>query len=53
MEEWSALKTDADAAFDHEFDLDATDIAPFVTWGTSPEDALPIDGRSRSRARAG
>jgi 3-isopropylmalate/(R)-2-methylmalate dehydratase large subunit len=39
---WLALVTDAGAVFDREDRLDATDIAPTVTWGTSPEDALPI-----------
>jgi 3-isopropylmalate/(R)-2-methylmalate dehydratase large subunit len=41
--EWSSLTTDAGAAFDKEVTLDAKNIAPIVTWGTSPEDALPID----------
>jgi 3-isopropylmalate/(R)-2-methylmalate dehydratase large subunit len=42
VEEWSALTTDENSTFDQEVVLDAADIAPFVTWGTSPEDALPI-----------
>jgi 3-isopropylmalate/(R)-2-methylmalate dehydratase large subunit len=42
VEAWAALATDADAAFDREEVLDAAEIAPIVTWGTSPEDALPI-----------
>jgi 3-isopropylmalate/(R)-2-methylmalate dehydratase large subunit len=41
--EWSLLTTDHDAQFDQDVTLDAKDIAPTVTWGTSPEDALPID----------
>jgi 3-isopropylmalate/(R)-2-methylmalate dehydratase large subunit len=41
-QDWSALPSDPDAAFDRELTLDAADIAPTVTWGTSPEDALPI-----------
>jgi len=40
---WSTLKTDDNAAFDREVALDATAIAPVVTWGTSPQHALPID----------
>jgi 3-isopropylmalate/(R)-2-methylmalate dehydratase large subunit len=44
-EDWMALVSDADAAFDREVALDADDIAPIVTWGTTPDDALPIDGR--------
>jgi 3-isopropylmalate/(R)-2-methylmalate dehydratase large subunit len=43
VEDWSALATDRDATFDREVSIDAGDVAPFVTWGTSPEDALPID----------
>lgn len=42
-EAWSALKTDDGATFAREVAIDATDIAPTVTWGTSPEQALPID----------
>jgi 3-isopropylmalate/(R)-2-methylmalate dehydratase large subunit len=41
---WQQLPSDPDAAFDMEVSLDASEIAPVVTWGTSPEDALPIDG---------
>ena len=44
VETWSALGSDADAVFDREVTLDATAIAPIVTWGTTPDDALPIDG---------
>lgn len=40
---WRALTSDAGAVFDREFRIDAHDIAPTVTWGTSPEQALPID----------
>jgi len=40
---WRSLPTDEDAAFDREVQLDAGDIAPMVTWGNSPEEALPID----------
>src|SRR5262249_19513414 len=40
---WSALTTDGEAEFDREVGLDTAGIAPTVTWGTSPEDALPID----------
>ena len=40
--DWLALASDADAVFDKEVSLDGSGIAPIVTWGTSPEDALPI-----------
>ncbi|MEQ9109925.1 MAG: 3-isopropylmalate dehydratase large subunit [Rhodospirillaceae bacterium] len=39
---WRLLVTDADAIFDHEVTLRGADIAPRVTWGTSPEDSAPI-----------
>ncbi|GAC1626438.1 MAG: 3-isopropylmalate dehydratase large subunit [Nevskia sp.] len=42
---WRTLHSDADAAFDREVVLDAAGIKPQVTWGTSPEMVLPIDGR--------
>jgi 3-isopropylmalate/(R)-2-methylmalate dehydratase large subunit len=50
--DWLALASDADAAFDREVSLDGADIAPVVTWGVSPEDALPIDGVVPDPARA-
>lgn len=40
--DWEQLSSDADASFDREVTLDSAVIAPTVTWGTSPEDALPI-----------
>jgi len=43
VEAWSALMTDPGAEFDREVAFDAADVAPIVTWGTSPQDALPID----------
>ncbi len=42
---WSTLPSDVDAVFDKEVSLDASTLAPMVTWGNSPEDALPIDAR--------
>jgi len=39
---WRTLPSDADAVFDREIEIDGSAIAPMVTWGTSPEDALPI-----------
>jgi 3-isopropylmalate/(R)-2-methylmalate dehydratase large subunit len=41
---WRTLPTDAGAAFDKEVSLDASRLEPMVTWGTSPENALPISG---------
>jgi 3-isopropylmalate/(R)-2-methylmalate dehydratase large subunit len=51
LEAWSMLKSDEGAAFDREVSLDAAAIAPVVTWGTSPEDALPIDASVPDPAR--
>jgi 3-isopropylmalate/(R)-2-methylmalate dehydratase large subunit len=44
MAYWKALPSDADATFDLEVALDAAQIAPMVTWGTNPEQTLPISG---------
>jgi 3-isopropylmalate/(R)-2-methylmalate dehydratase large subunit len=41
---WRALPSDPEARFDREAHLDAGDIVPMVTWGTSPETAAPITG---------
>ena len=41
---WKTVPSDADAAFDQEVTLEGGDIAPMVTWGTSPEHASPITG---------
>lgn len=41
---WNSLKTDPGAKYDKEVYIDATEIVPQVTWGTSPEDVLPITG---------
>jgi 3-isopropylmalate/(R)-2-methylmalate dehydratase large subunit len=51
VEAWSKLVTDDGATFDREVTLDGTSIAPTVTWGTSPEDALPIDASVPDPAR--
>lgn len=42
---WNTLSSDADAKFDAIVTLNGADIAPQVTWGTSPEQVLPIGGR--------
>lgn len=42
---WSTLRTDDGAVFHVEHAFDAADIAPFVTWGTSPDQAMPVTGR--------
>jgi 3-isopropylmalate/(R)-2-methylmalate dehydratase large subunit len=42
---WGSLRSDDDAQFNREVDLDAAGIVPMVTWGTSPEAAAPITER--------
>ncbi|KAH0587362.1 hypothetical protein H2248_006162 [Termitomyces sp. 'cryptogamus'] len=44
VEYWKTLKTDDDAKFDVEVNVLASDIIPTVTWGTSPQDVVPITG---------
>jgi len=41
---WKTLHTDEGASFDKVVEIDASDIIPQVTWGTSPENVVPIDG---------
>ncbi|SFD65818.1 3-isopropylmalate dehydratase large subunit [Roseivivax sediminis] len=43
MDWWKTLYSDDDAHWDKVVTFDASEIAPLVTWGTSPEDVLPID----------
>jgi 3-isopropylmalate/(R)-2-methylmalate dehydratase large subunit len=42
---WKTLPSDAGAQYDTEIVIKAADIVPQVTWGTSPEDVLPITGK--------
>ena len=51
-EGWLTLASDPGAAFDTEHAFDMAQIAPVVTWGTSPEDALPITATIPDPARA-
>ncbi|PMR73580.1 3-isopropylmalate dehydratase large subunit [Billgrantia endophytica] len=44
VEMWRGLKSDDDASYDKEVAIDAGKLAPTVTWGNSPETALPITG---------
>ncbi|KAH3674422.1 hypothetical protein WICMUC_003259 [Wickerhamomyces mucosus] len=41
---WKTLHSDDDAKFDYDITIKASDIIPTITWGTSPQDALPITG---------
>jgi 3-isopropylmalate/(R)-2-methylmalate dehydratase large subunit len=41
---WKTLPSDAEAVFDTEVTVDGSAIAPMVTWGTSPENVVPVTG---------
>jgi 3-isopropylmalate/(R)-2-methylmalate dehydratase large subunit len=45
LDEWRALRTDADAVFGDEVEIDVSALVPQVTWGTNPGMVAPIDGR--------
>ena len=42
---WRELRSDDDAVFDAEYRIHAADVAPMVTWGISPQQAVALDGR--------
>jgi 3-isopropylmalate/(R)-2-methylmalate dehydratase large subunit len=42
---WRSLSTDRGAVFDTEVRIDVSTLAPFITWGTSPQHAAAVDGR--------
>ena len=44
MEYWQSLKSDQSATFDKEVNLEASEILPMITWGTSPQDVSPVTG---------
>jgi len=43
VEYWSKLKSDTNAKFDQEVEINGDEIIPMVTWGTSPQDVIPIN----------
>ena len=45
LEYWKNLKSDDGAKFDKEVNLKAEEILPMITWGTSPQDVITIDGK--------
>ena len=45
MTDWERLPSDEGASYDREITLNAAELIPYVTWGTSPQDALPITGQ--------
>ena len=44
VEYWSKLHSDPDAKFDHQVEIKGDNISPMVTWGTSPQDVVTING---------
>tara|TARA_Y100000590_G_scaffold384443_1_gene455848 strand:+ start:221 stop:1624 length:1404 start_codon:yes stop_codon:yes gene_type:complete len=44
VEYWATLKSDPDAKFDKEVEIKGDEISPMVTWGTSPQDVVPVTG---------
>ncbi len=44
LDYWRSLRTDDDATFDREVEIDASQLTPYVTWGTNPGQAGPLDG---------
>ncbi len=42
ISQWQQLRSDADAQFDQVLQINAAEIAPTITWGTSPEHAVPV-----------
>lgn len=50
---WKTLPSDEGARYDKEIVIKASDIAPTVTWGTSPEDAIAINGAVPDPKKAG
>ena len=49
---WRHLPSDADAVFDREEVIDVAAVVPTITWGTSPEHAMPVNGRVPNPADA-
>ena len=45
VEHWRSLASDEGAVYDKEVSINGADIAPTVTWGTSPQDVAPISGK--------
>jgi len=52
LDHWRTLGSDDEAHFDRTLDIDATTLLPQVSWGTSPDQVLPIDGRVPDPAAA-
>lgn len=52
LPDWSDLVSDPGAVFDHEIEIDASTIAPMVSWGTSPGESIAVTGQVPADARA-
>jgi len=50
---WKALRSDAGAVFDREIVIDVSALAPMVTWGTSPQHAVPVSGVVPAESESG
>jgi 3-isopropylmalate/(R)-2-methylmalate dehydratase large subunit len=53
VEHWMSLVSDDEAAFDREIEIDAGQLEPMITWGTSPQHAIGISGRVPGLAESG
>lgn len=51
--DWQKLVSDEGAVFDREIVIDVIDLAPMVSWGTSPQHAVPVTGSVPSQAQSG
>lgn len=53
VESWRALRTDDGAVFDKEIVIDVSNLSPMITWGTSPQHAVPIRASVPAQADSG
>jgi len=53
VESWRALRSDAGAVFDKEIVIDVSNLSPMITWGTSPQHAVPIHASVPAQAESG
>jgi 3-isopropylmalate/(R)-2-methylmalate dehydratase large subunit len=53
VEAWRALRTDDGAVFDKEIVIDVSNLSPMITWGTSPQHAVPIRASVPAQAESG
>ena len=53
VDAWRAIRSDPGAVFDREIIIDVSDLSPMVTWGTSPQHAVPVSGRVPAESESG